>query len=66
MKVSVDADSCQGHNRCLMFDTTVFESDDLGYVTVARDGSVPDGEEEAVRLAAANCPERAITAEDGA
>jgi ferredoxin len=60
MKVFVNQD-CQGHSRCLMYDTTVFEADDLGYVSAAGDGHVPDSQHEAVRLAAANCPERAIS-----
>lgn len=59
MKVTVSS-ACQGHNRCLLFDTDVFVSDDLGYVTAAGDGVVPDNEREAVALAALNCPERAI------
>lgn len=66
MKVAVDPGRCEGHNRCLMFDTDVFEADDLGYVTARGDGSVPADQVEAVRLAAANCPERAITVDENA
>lgn len=63
MKVGVSS-ACQGHGRCLIFDLTVLEADDLGFVQVVGDGTVPDGEHEAVRLAAANCPERAIAVEE--
>lgn len=61
MRVHVDAKLCQGHNRCLMFDTDIFEVDDMSYAHVVGDGSVPSGEEEPVYLAVVNCPERAIT-----
>ncbi|MCV7032330.1 ferredoxin [Mycobacterium sherrisii] len=64
MKVHVNAKLCQGHNRCLMFDTDVFEVDELSYAHVRGDGSVPPGEEESVRLAVVNCPEQAITVSD--
>jgi ferredoxin len=66
MKVTVDPDQCQGHNRCLMFDTDVFEADDLGYVTARGDGSVPPDQRDAVWLASVNCPEQAITVEEDA
>lgn len=58
--VSVDTDRCQGHARCLAFAPEVFDFDDEGYAFV------PDGEAdrddlgEDVKLAVANCPERAI------
>ncbi|BBX62534.1 hypothetical protein MSAS_17080 [Mycobacterium saskatchewanense] len=48
----------------MIFDLAVLEADDLGFVQVVGDGTVPDGEHEAVRLAAANCPERAIAVEE--
>jgi len=38
--------------------------DDLGNATEAGDGTVPAGLEEAARLAAANCPEFAISVEE--
>jgi ferredoxin len=64
MKVHVDAQLCQGHNRCLAFDTDVFEVDDMSYAYVRGDGTVPAGQEEAVHLAVVNCPEQAITTSD--
>jgi ferredoxin len=38
----------------------VFGDDDEGYGTVLGDGVVPAGREPDARLAASNCPERAI------
>lgn len=63
----MDATRCEGHNRCLMFDTDVFEADDMGYVSARGDGSVPPEQREAVWLASVNCPEEAISVvtEDG-
>jgi ferredoxin len=62
MKITV-TDACQGHGRCLMSDTDMLEPDDLGFVSAAGDGTVPDNERETMLLAAANCPERAIIVE---
>lgn len=63
MKVTV-TDACQGHNRCLMYDTEILEADDLGFVSAVGDGVVPEHEHETMLLAAANCPERAIVIEE--
>jgi ferredoxin len=59
VKVTV-TNRCQGHNRCLMFDTDMFVPDELGFVSVAGTGLVPADEESEVALAADNCPELAI------
>ena len=64
MRVSVDSEKCQGHNRCYAIAPDLFDVDDLGYATVVGDGTVPQGQEEQARLAAANCPEYAITVEE--
>ena len=63
MKVAIDADLCHGHGRCYMLAPEVFEPDDRGHgvVTVAE---VPDQLRKQAELAAANCPERAITISD--
>lgn len=60
MRVRVDAEKCQGHNRCYALAPDLFDVDDLGYATAVGDGTVPAGQEEQARLAAANCPEDAI------
>ncbi len=65
MKISIDPSRCQGHGRCYDLAPTLFGDDDEGYGTVLGDGTVPAGQEQEARLAAANCPERAIDLEEG-
>lgn len=60
MKVHVDSEKCQGHNRCYAIAPELFDVDDLGYATERDDGVVPPGLEEKARLAVSNCPEYAI------
>ncbi|CNE15769.1 putative ferredoxin [Mycobacterium tuberculosis] len=60
MKVRIDAERCQGHGRCYDLAPDLFGEDDEGYGTVRGDGAVPADREQEARLAAANCPERAI------
>jgi len=60
MRVTVDSDKCQGHNRCYAIAPELFDVDDLGYAHELNDGRVPTDQEEKARLAAANCPELAI------
>jgi ferredoxin len=64
MKVKVDGEKCQGHNRCFAVAEVLFDIDDYGYAHEKSDGTVPDGLEEKAKLAVANCPEQAITIED--
>lgn len=59
MRVSVDADLCQGHARCWGICPEVFDLDDEGHAVV-RAADVPAALEAKVRDAARNCPERAI------
>jgi ferredoxin len=60
MRVHVDSDRCQGHNRCYAIAPDLFDVDDLGYAHELNDGAVPTEHESQARLAAANCPELAI------
>jgi len=60
MRVHVDSERCQGHNRCYAIAPDLFEVDDLGFATEVGDGTVPAALEEQARLAVANCPEYAI------
>lgn len=60
MKVTIDADKCQGHGRCFSLAPNLFDSDDLGQGVVIGDGTVPPEMEDAARLAEQNCPEYAI------
>jgi ferredoxin len=60
MKVVVEAGKCQGHLRCVLYAPGVFEVDDLGCAFVSLE-TVPQGQQDAVRLAEVNCPEGAIS-----
>jgi ferredoxin len=64
MKVKVDQEKCQGHNRCFVVAPDLFELDDYGYAHEVGDGTVPPGMEKKARLAVVNCPEKAITLEE--
>jgi ferredoxin len=61
VKVHLDPGLCQGHGRCYDLAPELFGDDEEGYGTVLGDGLVPPGKEQDARLAAGNCPERAIT-----
>jgi ferredoxin len=61
VKVTVDDDGCRGHGVCTTICPEVFALTDDGYSEVLSP-DVPIQLEDAVRRAAASCPERAITA----
>jgi ferredoxin len=63
MRVSVDAQRCQGHARCWSICPEVFALDDLGNAVVLTP-DVPAGLESGARDAERNCPERAITIDE--
>ncbi len=60
MKVTVDPERCQGHNRCHVLVPEVFDVDELGYAVVLS-SEVPERLVALVLQAERNCPERAIT-----
>ena len=60
MRVKVDPDKCEGHNRCCALAPELFDVDDYGTATALNDGLVPPGLEEKAKLAVQNCPEHAI------
>jgi ferredoxin len=60
VKIHVEEEKCQGHNRCFVVAPELFELDDFGYAHETNDGDVPPELEEKARLAVANCPENAI------
>jgi ferredoxin len=64
MRVRVDPERCQGHNRCFALAPEVFDIDDFGQSHERNDGVVPPEHEEKARLAAANCPEFAIAIDE--
>ena len=60
MRVHVDPDKCQGHNRCYAIAPELFDVDELGNAHELNGGEVPAALEEKARMAVANCPEYAI------
>jgi ferredoxin len=60
LRISVDPNKCQGHNRCYQIAPGLFRLDDLGNAREIGDGSVPKSMEDKAWLAKANCPEMAI------
>jgi ferredoxin len=64
IRIHVDLDRCQGHSRCYALAPEVFDVDDDGFATVLIEGDLPTALEEKAALAAANCPERAISVEE--
>jgi ferredoxin len=65
MQVKVDQAKCQGHNRCYALAPELFDVDDFGISHEIGDGAVAPEYREKARLAAANCPEFAISLVDG-
>lgn len=62
LRVRIESERCQGHNRCCAVAPELFEADDMGNARVRGDGSVAPALEAKARLAMANCPEHAIRA----
>jgi ferredoxin len=61
MRITIDPERCQGHNRCYGIAPELVDVDDFGMAAVIGDGRVPTDLVAAARLAAMNCPEHAIT-----
>jgi ferredoxin len=66
VRIKVDGDKCQGHNRCYSLAPELFDVDDYGYAHEIGDGTVAPELEDKARLAVSNCPEFAITIEESA
>ena len=60
VRIHVDADKCQGHNRCKAIAPELIHLDSFGNAQAKGDGSVPEALLEKAYLARANCPELAI------
>ena len=60
LHVEVDPASCQGHGRCYEICPEAFQADEYGYSAV-RLPVAGDDLREQLKLAADNCPERAIS-----
>jgi ferredoxin len=64
VRIKVDSELCQGHNRCSALAPGLFVLDDFGFAAAANDGAVPADRADEAMLAADNCPEFAIEIED--
>ena len=60
VKVKVDQEKCQGHNRCKALAPELFDLDQFGNAKEKGDGTVPAALIEKAYLAQSNCPEFAI------
>ena len=56
MRVHLDAEKCQGHNRCYALAPELFDVDDYGQAVLLVDGDVPADLEDKARLAAVELP----------
>ena len=61
VRVHVDPQRCQGHNRCKLAAPALFVLDDYGNAREAGSGPVPSGMRAGAELARANCPEYAVS-----
>jgi ferredoxin len=61
MRIHVDPQLCQGHNRCTAVAPDLFDIDDEGFASATGDGTVPAGAQDRAELAFHNCPEQAVT-----
>ncbi len=60
MRVTINEDSCHGHQMCAIAAPEIFGSDELGNAVVLIAGDIPADLQAKARRAEANCPERAI------
>ena len=60
LKIHVNPDKCQGHNRCKAVAPELFELDEYGNAREVGDGTVQPALEEKAYLAKSNCPEFAV------
>jgi ferredoxin len=60
LKVHINREKCQGHNRCKALAPNLFELDEFGNAREIGEGRVPPGQEEKAYLARTNCPEFAV------
>ena len=66
MRIKVDPEICQGHNRCCALAPELFDVDDFGTAHALNDGVVPEELKDKAKLAIDNCPEFAISVLDEA
>ena len=60
MRVHLDSEKCQGHNRCYALAPELFDVDDFGQAVLLVEGELPEELEGKAQLCVDNCPEYAI------
>jgi ferredoxin len=60
VRIRIDAEKCQGHNRCKAILPELVELDSFGNAQAKGDGRVPEALVEKAYLAKSNCPEFAF------
>ena len=60
VRLRIDADKCQGHNRCKAIAPDLIELDAYGNARAKGDGAVPASLLDKAYLAKSNCPEFAV------
>ncbi len=60
MRIRIDQDKCQGHNRCYALAPELVDVDDLGTAHPIGDGTVPAELADKAQLVVDNCPEYAV------
>jgi ferredoxin len=63
MRLVIDTEKCQGHNRCYALAPELVDVDDMGVAFVIGDGALSAEQEVKAKLLVANCPEYAISIE---
>jgi ferredoxin len=64
MRVEIDQELCCGYGNCVVHAPEVFELDHADGLAVVLVANPPEGEQAAVREAAADCPVSAILIEE--
>lgn len=64
MRITIDSEKCQGHNRCYALAPMLVDVNDYGEAFVLNEGVVPEGAESDAQLIVDNCPEFAIEVVD--
>jgi len=60
MKIRLDRTLCDGFGMCAKHAPGYFSNDDWGYASLRSDGTVPEGDHDAVMRALLDCPVHAI------
>lgn len=63
IRLVVEAEKCQGHNRCRLLAPELIDIDDYGFAHAKGDGVVPPELVHKAKLAVRNCPEFALRLE---